>query len=47
MCRRSVEGKKAPTKMKKWVCKCGTIVRCAVDLNATCDDCETKFQIEE
>lgn len=36
-------GAKAPTKMKKWTCGCGTNVRCAVELAATCDYCGTPF----
>lgn len=39
--------KKAPTKMKKWVCSCGIIVRCAVELNARCEDCNGQFIKEE
>lgn len=35
-----------PTKMKKWRCSC-TTVRCAVDLNATCNICKKEFQLEE
>ena len=34
---------KAPTKMKKWSCGC-TNVRCAVELNAYCQDCGNGFQ---
>ena len=37
---------KSKTKMKKWFCGCGMIVRCARELNATCDDCYTKFEVE-
>ncbi len=45
--RLSDEGKpKAPTKMKKWVCPCGVIVRCAVELNAECKDCGGQFARE-
>ena len=34
---------KQPTKMKKWTCGC-VIVRCAVELNATCENCKKKFE---
>lgn len=34
------------SRMKKWVCGC-TIVRCAVELNATCGRCGRKFEKEE
>lgn len=34
--------KKAPTKMKKWVCGCTTI-RCATQLDAQCVACGTSF----
>ncbi len=34
----------APTKMKKWSCGC-TIVRCAVNLMATCQECGGTFNI--
>jgi hypothetical protein len=37
----------APTKNKKWTCGCGVNVRCAVDLNATCDECGTRFELQE
>ena len=36
--------RKAPTKMKKWGCGC-TIVRCATDLDATCDRCGGMFEV--
>jgi len=38
---------KAPTKMKLWECSCGVKVRCAVELNAVCKDCETPFVKQE
>ena len=34
---------KAETKMKKWDCGC-TIVRCAVDLVAVCQECDNEFE---
>lgn len=40
--RKTVETKKAPTKMKKWTCGC-TIVRCATELLAECKACGQKF----
>lgn len=39
--------KKQPTRMKKWVCPCGVIVRTTRDLNATCNDCEGDFTKED
>lgn len=36
----------APTKMKKYSCVCTTI-RCATDLQATCDKCHNKFELME
>jgi len=39
--------KKAPTKLKKWTCSCGVNVRCAVELNAECNECNTKFIRED
>tara|TARA_R110000824_G_scaffold213962_2_gene400229 strand:+ start:230 stop:886 length:657 start_codon:yes stop_codon:yes gene_type:complete len=39
--------KKSITKMKKWECSCGMIVRCSKELNATCNECDTEFVIEE
>jgi hypothetical protein len=36
------EGKKAKTKMKKWVCNC-TTVRCATELKAKCESCGQSF----
>ena len=36
---------KAPTKMKKWSCGC-TNVRCAVELNAYCQDCGIPFVLQ-
>ena len=36
--------RKAPTKMMKWTCGCVT-VRCAVDLEATCDRCGGVFVV--
>ena len=36
--------RKAPSKMKKWTCGCVT-VRCAVDLEATCDRCGGVFAV--
>ena len=44
--RQIIEAKKktkAPTKMIKWTCECGVNVRCAVDLDATCNECGTDF----
>ena len=38
---------KQPTKMKKWECGCGMIVRCAKELNAVCMECGTPFKREE
>ena len=35
---------KAPTKMQKWECGC-TIVRCATQLRATCDNCGGVFEV--
>ena len=35
----------APTKMKKWTCGC-TVVRCAVELKATCNLCKKEFYEE-
>ena len=41
----SNEGKKkVGSRLKKWVCGCGCIVRCAVELNAVCLDCNTNFK---
>ena len=34
---------KAPVKMLKWACPCGTIVRCAVKLTAVCTKCTKPF----
>lgn len=36
----------APTKMKKFRCKC-TIVRCATELNAKCLTCQSEFEEQE
>ena len=44
--REIVEAKKktkSPTKMLKWTCECGVNVRCAVELDATCNECGTDF----
>lgn len=44
--REIVEAKKktkAPTKMIKWACECGVNVRCAVELNAICQECDSQF----
>ncbi|HBV97360.1 MAG: hypothetical protein JL50_08685 [Peptococcaceae bacterium BICA1-7] len=38
--------RKGGSKMKKWFCGC-TIVRCAVELNATCGRCGRKFEKAE
>jgi hypothetical protein len=38
---------KAPTRMKKWTCGCGIIVRCAKDLYAECTECGEMFQMQE
>lgn len=35
-----------PTKMKKWRCDCTTI-RCAVELNATCNKCNQNFKEQD
>ena len=38
---------KAPTKMKKWTCGCRpkpVILRAAVQINVTCNECEKKFR---
>lgn len=46
LARRERKRRKAPTKMKKWECLgCDRpmIVRCARDLNATCEDCGEPF----
>jgi SprT-like family protein len=40
------EREKQPTKMKKWECGC-TIVRCAVQLDATCEVCGNVFVLTE
>ena len=40
------EREKQPTKMKKWECGC-TIVRCATDLEATCNACGETFEQAE
>lgn len=37
---------KAETKMKKWTCGCMNI-RCAVELDATCNLCKQIFEKEE
>lgn len=36
----------APTKMKKYRCGC-TTVRCATDLQATCNACKKEFKLDE
>jgi hypothetical protein len=41
------ETKKSATKMKKYTCGCGVNVRCAVELEATCDVCGTPFEKAE
>lgn len=45
--REQTRRKKQETKMKKWVCLCGVIVRCAVELNARCEDCGELFVKED
>jgi len=37
---------KQKTKMKKWSCGC-TNIRCAVDLDATCNKCGQKFELQD
>ncbi len=39
---------KKPSKMKKWACEClpPTIVRCATELHATCEECGQRFTKE-
>lgn len=44
--RKPTERVKAETKMKKWSYGC-TVVRCAVELDATCDKCKKKFEEQE
>ena len=34
---------KAPTKMKKWTCTCGTNIRAAVQLDIKCNECNEDF----
>jgi SprT-like family len=41
------ERPKQPTKMKKWVCTCPVIVRCAVKLTAVCTTCNAPFVLAE
>ena len=48
ICQANEQKKKVGSRLKKWVCDCGCIVRCAVDLNAVCLDCNTNFKkVEE
>ena len=44
ICQADEEKKKKGSRLKLWVCGCGVKVRCAVDLSATCDLCESKFK---
>lgn len=44
--RKETERTVAPTKMKKWSCGC-TNLRVAVELNATCNSCNKKFEKQE
>lgn len=41
------EREKQPTKMKKWVCRCPVIVRCAVEMHGHCDDCGEPWMLAE
>jgi len=41
------ESKKVGSRLKLFMCSCGIKVRCAVDLNAICQDCNTQFIKEE
>jgi hypothetical protein len=41
------ENGKQPTKMKKWVCACPVIVRCAVEMHGHCDDCGEPWRLAE
>jgi hypothetical protein len=41
------EREKQPTKMKKWVCACPVIVRCAVEMHGHCDDCGEPWRLAE
>lgn len=44
--RKSYISTSAPTKMKKYRCEC-TIVRCATDLQATCNKCKKPFEEQD
>lgn len=38
---------KAATKMKLWECRCGTKIRAAVEIDATCNKCNRPFEKQE
>ena len=44
ICQANEKKKKVGSRLKLWVCGCGVKVRCAVDLNAVCLDCNTNFK---
>jgi len=41
------EKNKVGSRLKKWVCSCGVIVRCATELKATCNECNGEFIKDE
>lgn len=43
ICQNVEEKKKVGSRLKLWMCSCGVKVRCAVELNAGCLDCGSKF----
>jgi hypothetical protein len=46
--RHKIDGALAPgSKMKKWTCECGVNVRCAVELDAICNDCGEPFKFND
>ncbi len=44
ICQNTKAKKKAGSRLKLWMCSCGVRVRCAIDLNATCNDCGGDFE---
>jgi len=44
ICQNNESKEKVGSRLKKWVCSCGVIVRSARELNIMCLDCNTKFE---
>lgn len=44
ICQKMGEKSKVGSRLKLYMCDCGVKIRCAVDLNAVCQDCNSEFK---